>query len=199
MKKYIFIVMGLLLCLCGCGGAKESKETAKTATATPEAKATAAPTATPEAIDPAYDGDYSQPADYIFVTHEHDDHNNVDLVTMKKATKTYHYNNFLKKGKYETVKLDGIKLYHAGDTSYIDEMKALTKPKLDYALLPIDGSYNMEGKEATKCANIIGAKHNVPIHTSTVQSPIDMDNVALFTPSNVQVIEYGKPISLKHN
>ena len=38
-------------------------------------------------IDPFYEGDYSQPADFILVTHGHDDHNKVDLVTQKEDTR----------------------------------------------------------------------------------------------------------------
>jgi L-ascorbate metabolism protein UlaG (beta-lactamase superfamily) len=36
--------------------------------------------------------------------------------------------------------------------------------KLDYALLCCDGIYNMGPEEAATCAEIIGAKHNIPIH-----------------------------------
>jgi L-ascorbate metabolism protein UlaG (beta-lactamase superfamily) len=34
-------------------------------------------------IDPFAPGDYSEPADLVLVTHGHDDHNRVDLVTLK--------------------------------------------------------------------------------------------------------------------
>ena len=35
-------------------------------------------------IDPYYEGDYSEPADIILSTHEHHDHNAIDLVTRKE-------------------------------------------------------------------------------------------------------------------
>lgn len=35
---------------------------------------------------------------------------------------------------------------------------------IDYALLPIDGVYNMGPEEASECAKIISAKHCIPIH-----------------------------------
>lgn len=36
--------------------------------------------------------------------------------------------------------------------------------KLDWALLPTDGIYNMGVGEAAECAALIGAKHTIPIH-----------------------------------
>lgn len=35
---------------------------------------------------------------------------------------------------------------------------------IDYALLPTDGFYNMGLEEAMECADLIGAKHTIPIH-----------------------------------
>jgi L-ascorbate metabolism protein UlaG (beta-lactamase superfamily) len=35
---------------------------------------------------------------------------------------------------------------------------------LDWAILPIDGIYNMGPEEAAACARIIGAKHTIPVH-----------------------------------
>ena len=61
--------------------------------------------------------------------------------------------------------LDGIKIYASGDTSTTDYMKdVLSKEAIDYALLPIDGFYNMDPQEASVCAAVIGAVHTIPIH-----------------------------------
>ncbi len=58
-----------------------------------------------------------------------------------------------------------MRLYDAGDTSKIDYMRQrLANEKIDYAFLPIDGVFNMEEKEASECAAVIGAKHSIPIH-----------------------------------
>lgn len=61
---------------------------------------------------------------------------------------------------------DGIVVYHAGDTSYLDEMKALAKYKIGWALLCCDGYYNMGADEAARVAAAVGAKRTVPIHSS---------------------------------
>jgi L-ascorbate metabolism protein UlaG (beta-lactamase superfamily) len=60
--------------------------------------------------------------------------------------------------------LGGKKVYHAGDTDFIDEMKDLTNLNLDIAMLPIGGHYTMDEKEAAQAANTIGAKITIPMH-----------------------------------
>jgi L-ascorbate metabolism protein UlaG (beta-lactamase superfamily) len=64
------------------------------------------------------------------------------------------------------VSLDGVSVYHAGDTSFIPEMEALAPLKLDYALLPTDGFWNMGGAEARRCADVLKARHVIAIHSS---------------------------------
>ena len=63
------------------------------------------------------------------------------------------------------ISFDGIVLYHAGDTSYLAEMEGYANYKIDYALLPCDGFYNMGSAEAARCAASMGAKHVIPIHS----------------------------------
>ncbi len=60
------------------------------------------------------------------------------------------------------IDIDGEKLYHAGDTDFIDEMKGLAG--IDTALLPAGGKYTMGADEAIAAANAIDAKHVVPMH-----------------------------------
>lgn len=60
--------------------------------------------------------------------------------------------------------LNGKKIYHAGDTDFIEEMKSLKELNLDIAMLPIGGHYTMNEEEAAEAANEIGAKYTVPMH-----------------------------------
>jgi len=60
--------------------------------------------------------------------------------------------------------LNGKKIYHAGDTDFIPEMKNLKDLNLDIAMLPMDGIYTMDVQEAAQAANAIGAKITVPMH-----------------------------------
>ncbi|MFI5412729.1 MAG: MBL fold metallo-hydrolase [Candidatus Micrarchaeales archaeon] len=60
------------------------------------------------------------------------------------------------------VDVDGFKIYHAGDTDFIEEMKSLNG--LGASLLPIGGTYVMEVEEAIQAASAINAKYAVPMH-----------------------------------
>ncbi len=169
-------------------------------------------------IDPYYDGDYSEPADIILSTHEHHDHNEVGKPARKADCRVLRvadtlnpdltHNNFEIKGvKIETVtaggnqnhhpdnavgyllSFDGLTIYHPGDTSKIPEMAALKDRDIDYAFFPIDGVYNMGPEEATECADMIGAKHNTPMHF------FDADPMK-FVPKNLLRMKYGETITL---
>jgi len=66
------------------------------------------------------------------------------------------------------VQMDGVCVYHAGDTALFSDMKLigdLYHP--DVALLPIGGRYTMGTREAMMAAQFIGAKIAVPIHYNT--------------------------------
>lgn len=58
-------------------------------------------------------------------------------------------------------KVKGIKIYIAGDTDYIPEMKNF---KTDIALLPVSGTYVMTADEAVKAALDIKPKIAIPMH-----------------------------------
>lgn len=170
-------------------------------------------------IDPYYDGDYSEKADIILVSHEHSDHNKINLCQQNEGcmvlsvketinTKDMTYNTFEYKGvkiepvpasnKNHSIKsttgfvltFDGITVYHAGDTSKIDQMATLTERNIDYAFFPIDGKYNMDAAEAMECAALVDAKHNTPMHY------FDADPAA-FKPENLLPIAYGETVELE--
>lgn len=64
--------------------------------------------------------------------------------------------------------MDGVRVYHAGDTALFSDMKLigdLYHP--DIALLPIGGRYTMGTAEAMMAASFIGAKRVIPIHYNT--------------------------------
>jgi L-ascorbate metabolism protein UlaG (beta-lactamase superfamily) len=142
-------------------------------------------------IDP-YAGDgYDIPADMILVTHQHDDHNQISLITQKPGCKIISNAEALEGGKHNTfaigditveaveaanknhdpaqcvgyiVSVDGITFYFSGDTSKTKSMESFAEKGLDFAVFPCDGFYNMDMDEAAECARLIGAKHNIPIH-----------------------------------
>ena len=62
------------------------------------------------------------------------------------------------------VTLDGKLVYFAGDTSRTEQMETFAQRHIDYAILPMDGIYNMDIAEASACARLIAAKHSIPTH-----------------------------------
>ena len=63
------------------------------------------------------------------------------------------------------VEIDGVRIYHAGDSDFIPEMKAL---KVDIALLPVSGTYVMTSDEAIQAALAINPKLAVPMHYGAI-------------------------------
>lgn len=143
-------------------------------------------------IDPYAGEGYDLTADLVLISHEHGDHNQVNLIHQGKDCRILRPENMLRAGVYESLTIHGItieavpayndthdrnacvgyvilmddkKIYASGDTSCTDYMREkLSQEQLDYAFLPIDGIYNMNPEEASQCAKIIGAKHTIPIH-----------------------------------
>lgn len=64
------------------------------------------------------------------------------------------------------LEMKGVKVYHAGDTDFVPEMKKLTP---DIALLPIGGTYTMDLKEAAEAANAIKPSVVIPMHYNTMK------------------------------
>lgn len=58
------------------------------------------------------------------------------------------------------VNIGGVKLYHAGDTDCIPEMKEV---ETDIALLPVSGTYVMSADEAIRAADVMHPKVAIPV------------------------------------
>ena len=66
------------------------------------------------------------------------------------------------------VRMDGVTVYHAGDTGLFSDMKLIGELyHPDVACLPVGGRYTMGVAEAMMAANFIGAKTVIPIHYNT--------------------------------
>lgn len=166
--------------------------------------------------------EYADPVDFILVTHGHEDHKPYYKVKLKEDGVKITWNEALVDGAYQRweydgivieavpaggnenhpigsgvgylVTVDGICVYHAGDSSNVEELHVLADKQIDYALYPIDGKYNMDAVEATELANIIGAKHNIPIH---MYNDPGEDKSVNFTPEGRLVIPETESIMLE--
>jgi L-ascorbate metabolism protein UlaG (beta-lactamase superfamily) len=63
------------------------------------------------------------------------------------------------------ITVEGARIYHAGDTDIIPEMKVI---KADIVLLPCGGTYTMSAQEAAQAVQLIRPKIAVPMHWGTV-------------------------------
>lgn len=173
-------------------------------------------------VDPFAGEGYDVPADLILVTHQHSDHNQVQLCAKKPGCKIISNVEALAGGKHNAfdvdgihiqaveahnknhdpaqcvgyiITLDGVKIYASGDTSQTVEMKTFAAMNLDYAILCGDGVYNMNPAEAAECARLIGAKHNIPVHLKP-GALFDRDVAEAWDAPGKLIVEPGEEISL---
>jgi len=78
------------------------------------------------------------------------------------------------------LQLGDIKVYHAGDTDLIPEMKNLSSAGIDIALLPMGGGFTMNAGEAAKAASIIKPKIAIPMHYASISGVADRSEANLF-------------------
>jgi rhodanese-related sulfurtransferase/L-ascorbate metabolism protein UlaG (beta-lactamase superfamily) len=173
-------------------------------------------------IDPYAGEGYDVPADIILVTHQHGDHNQVQLCAQKPDCRIITNAEALAGGKHNTVEIDGIsiqaveasnknhdpkqcvgyiitvdgiKIYASGDTSTTAQMETFAAMELDYAILPGDGVYNMNPEEAAECARLIGAKHNILVHIKP-GALFDRKTAEAWDAPNKIIIEPGEETAL---
>ena len=175
-------------------------------------------------VDPYAGGkeSYALPAVLILVTHQHRDHNQIDLCAKKENCKIItnaealagkknnsfdidgiHIESVEAKNLMHNPKdcvgyiitVDGIKIYASGDTSKTEQMKTFAGKNIDYALFSTDGKFNMGMKEASECAKIINAKHNIPVHMSPGKL-FDRNRAEKFDAPNRLILEPNQEIEL---
>ena len=173
-------------------------------------------------IDPYAGEGYDAPADAILITHEHKDHNQTDLVTQAEDCVVFRSADAIGEDGYVEADIAGVHvepvqaynqnhdvtkcvgylvtvgdkvLYFAGDTSKTDQMAELPEKNIDYAFLPTDGHFNMDMPEAIECAELIQAKHTVPVHMSP-GSLFDEERAALFETPSALIVAAGETIEL---
>jgi len=85
------------------------------------------------------------------------------------------------------IEVGGIRIYHAGDTDFIPEMKNL---KVDVALVPVSGTFVMTAEEAADAVNTFKPKVAIPMHFgSIVGSRSDAETFKKLAEVDVVILE----------
>ncbi|MDP2913691.1 MAG: MBL fold metallo-hydrolase [Candidatus Omnitrophota bacterium] len=107
----------------------------------------------------------------------------IKAVASYNIGKSYHTKASKKMGFIVTI--DGVSIYHAGDTDNIPEIKDV---KCDIALLPVGGTYTMTAEEAAAAALAIKPKAAIPMHYGgTAGTPGDGKRFEEFLKGKVEV------------
>lgn len=98
--------------------------------------------------------------------------------------------------------MDGVRVYHAGDTALFSDMKLIGELyRPDVALLPIGGRFTMGPEEAMIAANYVGAPLVIPIHYNTwdkIRQDAGKFRTAIerTTDLKVRVLSPGEPVEI---
>lgn len=89
------------------------------------------------------------------------------------------------------IEFENLRIYHAGDTDFIPEMKTLGD--IDITFLPIGGTFTMDIDEVIEAAKVINPRILIPIHKLD-KDPEQLRGGLKDTTITVQVLEIGETI-----
>ncbi len=91
------------------------------------------------------------------------------------------------------IELGGRRIYYAGDTDLVEEMRTLGKTHV--ALLPVGGTYTMNAREAAQAASHIQPELAIPYHWGDIVGDrSDAENFAKLCQCAVKVLREGQTI-----
>ena len=115
-------------------------------------------------------------ANYVFASHDHHDHNALNLMRLVPTDKELKYETIVVPhdhhggahrglNKMHVFYVDGLKIIHTGDLGCIPSQEVLEKMKdADVLLAPINGYYTISSKELVEIINIVKPRLVIPMH-----------------------------------
>jgi len=70
------------------------------------------------------------------------------------------------------ITMDGVRIYHAGDTDVIPGLEVSVK-NIDVALVPVSGTYVMSAEEAAEAIKKIKPKVAIPMHIGSIVGTVN--------------------------
>ncbi len=107
------------------------------------------------------------------------------------STRKIHHKGY---GVGYLVTIEGKTIYHAGDTDFIPEMRALGN--VDLALLPIGGTFTMDMQEAVEAAIAIKPKTIIPMHHLKADPQKFKDRIEARSDIKVVPLQIGEVLQL---
>ncbi len=142
-------------------------------------------------------------ADAVFCSHQHDDHNAADKVTLtgrpftaKVETVACYHDGMrgLQRGK-NTIHIlcaEGLRVAHLGDLGHMLKGAALDAVRgADALLIPVGGTFTIDAATANRLADAVGARVVVPMHyrLGGMGFPV-LSELSAFTDLRRDVVEY---------
>lgn len=146
-------------------------------------------------------------ADLVTISHEHQDHNNREIVggtpfvldapgeyeikgVAVHGIKTFHDNNEGKDRGLNTMftfEIDGIVVCHCGDLGHVLSPAVLEYiDQVDILLIPVGGEYTVDARTALEVVNQLAPKVVIPMHYKVEGLTIELDPLEKF------ISAYGK-------
>ena len=123
-----------------------------------------------------------------------------------RATEAYNHKRFRSPGRpwhpkgYGVgylITVEGITIYHAGDTDFIPEMKELGH--VDVALLPTGDKYTMDNVEAAEATIAMDPKFVVPMHRWDTDPQEFKEKVEAKSKAEVMLLKEGEEFEIASN
>ena len=154
----------------------------------------------------------AEPADFITVSHNHIDHNNVtgvpgDHKTIRSAGERkaggvtvtgfdcFHDENSGRDRGTNVIFVfedAGLRLAHGGDLGHVPTAQAQAIGRVDVLLVPVGGHFTIGPNEAHETMRLLGARVTIPMHFKTSKTDMPIVGVEEFLKGQGNVKRAGK-------